>query len=434
MATLNKARRGTGPRTHEGGVAVPSTAEQELRRAVMACLLWEDTFYESGVDIAKRIGDLVRKVPLDVSAKIADDARNRMYIRHASLLVAREMAREGGLSVIGDTIDNVVQRADELAEFLAIYWKDGKKTPLSAQVKKGLAKAFTKFDAYQLAKYDRAKSVRLRDVLFLVHPKPKDEEQQALWNALAEGKLTPPDTWEVGLSSGEDKKEVFSRLIEEGKLGGLALLRNLRNMEQAGVDRKLIKFAIEENSFKRVLPFRFISAAEHAPDMEPELERAMFRACESLPKLGGKTALVIDTSGSMGAALSQRSTMSRKMAAAALGMLVRELCDDIDVISFGTYAELLPPRRGFALGDVVRRSDVGYGTMVSEGMKIADKRGYDRAIVVTDMQVHDGLHAPKGKGYIINTAPYRNAIGYGAWTIIDGWSENVVRYISEKEG
>ena len=69
-------------------------------------------------------------------------------------------------ALVGETLARVIQRADELTEFLAIYWKDGR-VPLSGQVKKGLAAAFGKFDAYQLAKYDRPGPVRLRDALFL---------------------------------------------------------------------------------------------------------------------------------------------------------------------------------------------------------------------------------------------------------------------------
>src|SRR5690606_23450596 len=125
-----------------------------------------------------------------------------------------------------------------LAEFVALYWRDGKR-PLSAQMKKGLARAFCKFDAYQLAKYDRPGPVRLRDVLFLVHAKPAAATQADTWKKLAAKALDSPDTWEVALSAGADKRDTFERLLKEKKLGYLALLRNLRNMDQAGVDEAL---------------------------------------------------------------------------------------------------------------------------------------------------------------------------------------------------
>jgi 60 kDa SS-A/Ro ribonucleoprotein len=77
-----------------------------------------------------------------------------------------------------------------MTELLAIYWADAlgpqqqrKRQPVSAQIKKGLARALGKFDAYQLAKYDRDGAVRIRDVLFLVHAKPKDAEQEKVVEA-----------------------------------------------------------------------------------------------------------------------------------------------------------------------------------------------------------------------------------------------------------
>ncbi|MFO7863430.1 MAG: TROVE domain-containing protein, partial [Salinivirgaceae bacterium] len=105
-----------------------------------------------------------------------------------------------------------------------MYWKDGRQ-PLSAQVKKGLAAAFQKFNAYQLAKYNRDGEVKLRDVLFLCHANPTSQEQELVWKKLIDGTLESPDTWEVNLSSGADKKETWERLLREEKLGALALLR-----------------------------------------------------------------------------------------------------------------------------------------------------------------------------------------------------------------
>ena len=76
-------------------------------------------------------------------AALAVEAREQMKLRHAPLLLVREMARhKTHRALVAETLAQVIQRADELAEFVAIYWKDGK-PPLSAQVKKGLAQAFT---------------------------------------------------------------------------------------------------------------------------------------------------------------------------------------------------------------------------------------------------------------------------------------------------
>ena len=242
---------------------------------MLACLLWENQFYEDGVEIAGRIQTLVPKVKPEVVAALAVEARDKMKLRHAPLLLVREMARQKThRALVATTLAQVIQRADELAEFVAIYWKDGK-SPLSAQVKKGLALAFGKFDEYQLAKYDRSGPIRLRDVLFLCHAKPRDAEQASLWKRLIEEALETPDTWEVALSSGADKREAWERLLRERKLGALALLRNLRNMQQASVDEELVVAALDGMSTSRVLPFRFLAAARHVPQWEEPLERAM---------------------------------------------------------------------------------------------------------------------------------------------------------------
>ena len=182
MARLNVMKLGhlaSGLRTHEGAPARHITPEHHLRRSVSACLLWEDQFYEDGVAIAGRIAELVPQVEAEKVAALAVEAREQMKLRHVPLLLVREMARHPThRALVAETLARVIQRADELAEFVAIYWQNGR-VPLSAQVKKGLAAAFTKFDEYALAKYDRAGAVKLRDVLFLCHAKPLDEAQAA---------------------------------------------------------------------------------------------------------------------------------------------------------------------------------------------------------------------------------------------------------------
>src|ERR1700722_8837518 len=199
------------PRTYEGALAVRVSPELALRRSVLACMLWEDEFYEDGVAIAGRIRELVPKVEAAKVAALAVEARTAMKLRHAPLLLVREMARHAThRALVAETMTRVIQRADELAEFVAIYWKDGR-APLSGQVKKGLAAAFPKFDEYALAKYDRPGPVKLRDVLFLCHAKPRDAVQAGVWKKLIWGRLKAPDTWEVALSSGADKREAWQR-------------------------------------------------------------------------------------------------------------------------------------------------------------------------------------------------------------------------------
>ena len=434
--TMKLNRKKTPLRTHEGGRAKYITPELQLRRSVMACLLWEDTFYEDGVEIAERIASLVPQVDPDKVAGMAIEAREKMKLRHVPLLLVREMARnKTHRHLVADTLERVIQRADELTEFLAIYWKDGRQ-PLSAQVKKGLARAFTKFDAYQLAKYNRDGQVKLRDVLFLVHAKPKNEEQAETWKKLVDGALESPDTWEVALSAskGEGKKEIWERLSRERRLGALALLRNLRNFIKEGVDESLVKEALQRIRTERVLPFRFITAARYAPQWESEFEQAMFKALEEAEKLKGRTVLLVDVSYSMESYLSGRSEVTRMDVASGLAVLLREICEDVRIYTFSDEYVLVPPRRGFALIDAIENSQKRGGTYLGEAYSQIEKtEKFDRIIVITDEQAHDDLSDPKGKGYVINVGSYRNGVGYGAWIHIDGWAEAVVDYIRELE-
>lgn len=421
-------------RTHEGAPARYINAEQQLRRSLMACLLWEDTFYEDGISIAERIASLVPLVAPDTVSGMAIEAREKMKLRHAPLWVVREMAKQPRHKVlVADTLARVIQRADELAEFVALYWKDGRQ-PLSKQVKKGLAQAFTKFDAYQLAKYNRDGAVKLRDVLFLCHAKPKDAEQEKIWKQLIDGTLPAPDTWEVNLSTGKDKKATWERLLAENKLGGLALLRNLRNMAESQVDESLVFAALDRMKTERILPFRFIAAAKHAPQWESHIERAMLKCLEGKERLPGKTVLLIDVSGSMDWEISAKSDLKRYDAANGLAILARELCEQVAIYSFSNSVVRIPDRRGFALRDAITNSQRHSGTYLGGAVKhINENEVYDRLIVLTDEQSHDTVPNPKGKGYVINVASYKNGVGYGAWTHIDGWSEAVIDYIFEYE-
>lgn len=434
MRTNTKAPAVPHPRTHEGAPAARIGADAELRRSVMACLLWEDTFYESGVAIADRIAALCNEVEPVTVAQIAVEARTRMKLRHVPLLLARTLAARA--VNVAPLLAQIVQRPDELTEFLALYWKD-KRQPLAASVKRGLAAAFRKFNAYQLAKYNREEVVKLRDVLFLCHAKPKDEEQAATWKQLVAGTLPAPDTWEVALSGGADKRETFTRLMAEGKLGALALLRNLRNMQQTKVEDAAIRAALATVKVERVLPFRFLSAAKYAPSLEDALEAAMFRCLDGADKLPGKTALIVDGSGSMfGAKVSAKSELDRFDAASALAILVREVCAQVAVYVFSVNTYAVPPRRGFALRDVLRQSAEHSGTNTETALRAAASQGYDRCIVITDEQSHQTVSGPlpNTRGYFINVASYQNGVGYGKWTHIDGWSEAILDYIRASEG
>lgn len=428
MARLNTPVRSAPVKTHEGATASRTNPNEKLRRSVLSCLLWEDSFYESGESIAQRISDTATKCSPEFVSALAKQARGEYRLRHAPLWLCMDLIRRGG-KLAGQTLTDVIQRPDEITEALAMYWKAGKR-PLSKQMKVALGNAFNKFDEYQLAKYNRDGEIKLRDALFMVHAKPKDDAQAEIFRRLTDNDLAIPETWEVKLSGGGDKKEVFTDLMKRNKLGYMALLRNLRNMQEAGVDKSLIEQKlIEGASRSKALPFRFLSAARHAPQYEQALDQAMTIAMGEMDKMKGKTVVLVDVSGSMSFdRVSKRSELLRIDAAAALAAMARGMCEDCRILVFNKRTYEVPARDGMALVDAITKL-CGGGTDIAQAVQCANSIGYDRLIIVSDEQSQTRIVDPVGKAYILNVASYENGIGYGPYTHISGWSEQSIRYI-----
>lgn len=469
MARTNIKKTAAPKYNNEGTRADPGMKPIEaLRRSVFSCFLWEDSFYEDGQAIAQRIKDLSEKVTPKQLADVAVEARTVHHMRHVPLLLLAVLCKRGsGSSLVSDTIVKVIQRADELAEFVAVYAEVNGVTPdkvkpvLSAQAKKGLARAFGKFDEYAFSKYNRDGAVSLRDVMFLCHPSAKSitnakerKAREALYKRIADQEMKPADTWEVALSAGDDKKETFTRLLKEGQLGYFALLRNLRNMNEAGVDRKLIKDALlnpekyNVTGKDRILPFRFVSAARVVPQFEDVLDEAMLGNIAKLPSLPGTTVVLVDISPSMDVALSAPKAHSayskrpavdplkRVDAACALASIVN--AEDLRVFSFANDIVEVPPRRGMAGIDAIRKSQRSNGTLLGKAMTWLNANvQYDRVIVITDEESQDKVGGPRegAIGYMLNVQVTQNSVAYAKdWTRISGFSENVLRFIHEIEG
>jgi len=321
-------------------------------------------------------------------------------------------------------------------------------------------------------------------VMFLTHPKPKDAEQAdrlaravapvarrgyrrgavqrhateqgLLWRHVAERTLRSHGTWERDLSDGKNPKEAFEALLREGKLGYLALLRNLRNMVDAGVDGALVRAAIlARRGAGDVLPFRFLTAAKAAPRYEAELDAAMLAVLADVPKLPGKTVVVVDVSGSMyHDSVSEKSELTRAHAACVLAATLREVCEHpvIYATAGSDFArehatQLVPARRGMALVDFIHGLCGplgGGGIFLTQVMQFLHEQegGADRVIVITDEQdcENDDARSPNkaptlGRhNYVLNVGTYKRGIAYERWTHVSGFSEHVVRFIAALEG
>lgn len=453
------------------------TAYEKLQRSAINCLLWEDTFYEDGESIADRIKTYMKQVTPEQARSVLKEAKVDNKLRHMPLFLLVNMAKNGYLTA--EDVANTITRVDDMSELLSLYWSTDWKDSTGHTVKnkhtvpksivKGIQKALPKFDEYQLAKYrgDRY-DVSLKTVIKMTHPKPENAEMEALWGRAINGNLATPDTWEVGLTNCHtpaEKKEFWTRMLTEktekgfNKLGALALIRNLRNMQSVNVDEDNIRSALGSASMSNILPFQLVTAARYAPQLEDVLETKLLESIDSMEKLEGDTVVLLDTSGSMRSPLSGKGETTCQDVAASMGAIIRGVCNKSIIYTFQEDIQVVPSgRKGFALIDCVRRAPSG-GTSVIDCTNDAVrlyKESHNgkypaRVIVVTDEQTNsDGTgrswrrgttvkldNLPSNcNGYIINVGTYENGVGYNNscnYVHINGWSENVLKYISAYE-
>jgi hypothetical protein len=414
---------------YEGAKAYTLSPEMELYAAVATTML-SDAHYETGDQRLERIKTLLTKVSPVFVAQLAIYARTRLNLRSVPVVLVTELAKiQRGNDLVCKTIQKVVQRPDEIMEVLAYYQVANQRSGtkklhrVSKQVQKGLAAAFNKFDEYQFAKYDRAAEVRLRDALFLVHPKAKDEKQQGIFDKIAQKTLETPYTWETQLSAlgsmvfdseAEQKAAVTAKweeLIDSGKIGYMALLRNVRNILEAHVSSAHVKKVGESLSDpeavkkSKQLPFRFLAAYRELKTVQSGytaylmdmLDSAINVSAEGLEGFGLDTRVVIacDVSGSMQKAVSAKSKVMLYDIGLLLGMLLHSRCKHVLTGMFGETWKTVPlPNRG-VLANVdafyKREGEVGYATNGYLVVKDLVEKKYvaDKVMLFTDTQMWD---------------------------------------------
>lgn len=460
--------------THEGGKAVQLRPIDELKRLSAVCLMWEDTFYEKGSDIAKNLRELVLQCDPEAVLEVIQAVRRDFKLRHVPLfltvsLLDHDRGKKGAApagvmgwaTIVRVAVNAAVRRPDELSELLAMYWQGNKDRPLSAALKKAVAAKFATFDEYQLAKWDRAGKVTLRGVLMMTHPKPKDAVQAAMWKRLLEKDLARPETVEskmAGLSHiaviaedagaddetiaaaiQESKTDRLTGLIQSDKMTMLALLGRLRMLMEAKVDRGLIEQALLKKApGSWALPFRFISAAKAVPQMASSLDLAMRLSALSLPKLHGETVFVIDGSKSMTNNISKKSEVRFLDAAVGLAILGREMCDSARVFIYSDAWGEVMDLRGLAMLTAIESELRPAGTFLGRCLTGIAGIGVtpDRFIVLTDEQSSDEpppCWARKG-GYIINMSANKPALKLDrGWMRLSGWSEKILDMVRAVE-
>ncbi|WP_153398236.1 TROVE domain-containing protein [Chryseobacterium vaccae] len=476
---------------HEGAKAYSMTPAEELYSAVVTTGL-SNTAYEKGNERLARIQSLIRKNDPEFVAKLAVYTRKNMYLRSVPLVLTAELAKQtSGTDLVSRTVDGVIQRADEITELLAYYQIANERTDLkklnklSKQIQKGLVKSFNKFDEYQFAKYNRKADVTLKDALFLVHPKAKDENQQAIFNKIVSDTLAVPYTWEVELSvlgqtkfaDEAEKKSAFrnkwEELIFSNKLGYMATLRNLRNILEADVSaeamEKICRYLSDEKAVKnsKQLPFRFLAAyrelkntkSKYSSSVLEALENAVAVSAENIKGFGFDTSVVIaaDVSGSMQTPVSPKSKVLLYDIGLLMSLILQSQCKNVITGMFGDIWKRIPVPKNGILRNVdefyKRAGEVGYSTngyLVIEDL-INTREVADKVMLFTDTQLwnSNGTRysfeslwnrykeiAPDAKLYIFDLG------GYGIQPLdvrkndvylIAGWSDKVFDILNALE-
>lgn len=385
-----------------GGKAYKETSKLEFVSTLLTSFLG-DKFYESENETLDRIINLIESIPdKRFVAKTAIYARNVFGMRSVSHAVAGEIARlVKGEVWTKNFFDKVVHRPDDITEIVAYYLSNYEK-PLPNSLKKGLGLALGKFDSYAIAKYrGESNEFSLVDIVNLIHPRPTEKNSEAL-KQLVDGTLKSKDTWEREISDAGQKgktdeekaqlkKESWTRLIKEKKIGYFALLRNLRNIiEQAPemIDEAIVLLT-DENLIKKslVLPFRFTTAlteieainGTEARKVIKALNKAVDIACKNAPKLEGDTLVVLDTSGSMN---------GRPIEIGSLFSAVLVKSNDADFMMFSDNANYLTLNSNdsvITICNSIRSKMRMSGTNFHAIFETANKK-YDRIIILSDMQ------------------------------------------------
>ncbi len=414
-------------------------ARSELFLLAVSNMVGEDTFYEAASDRDARFTALVRDLAVtdpDWTARLIGWLRTGAQLRSASLVAAAEFASArlaagtaGGHRAV---IASALQRADEPGELLA-YWLTAHGRAVPKPVKRGVADAAVRlYSERSLLKWDSPlRPMRFADVLELTHPTPVAAWQSALFRyaidrrhdrveqvpvelamiaarsdlmalPVAERRAVLADpsrlaaagmTWEslAGWLQGPLDATAWQAVI--GSMGYMALLRNLRNFDDAGVsddvaEQVAIRLADPTQvAASRQLPMRFLSAYRAAPSLRwaAALERALSASLASVPSLSGRTLVLVDRSGSMFGPVSARSALNRADAAAVFGVALAVRARAADLVQFGTDCAPVRFRRGESVLRVIERFGHLGGTRTAEAVR-RHYRGHDRVVIVTDEQ------------------------------------------------
>lgn len=447
----------------EGHAAYAMSDRSKLVSQVLTSFFNEDKFYgDNSNEMKETIQAVIRKDPQFVS-NLAVFARREFNMRSVAHVLTGFLANiPEGKPYIRQTVEGVTLRGDDATEILAFYLSEFGK-PIPNGLRRALKAVFTRFDAYTLAKYKgEGNTVKMRDILRICRPHPETQEQSVMWKQLLDGTIPTPLTWESELSANGNNRETWEKLIDSGKVGYMALLRNLRNIvnaDPANLPAVLDKLSDPDAvRHSKQLPFRFLAAYKSLPPnagtkVYDALETAVNASCENVPRFPGKTVIAVDISGSMSSPVSAKSEVRCCEIGMMLGLIANRICDDAIFYVFNHGVEQLRVPSSGLLYSAVHEAHAHGGTDMNLPFQkmMKDHIKCDRIIVISDNECNN-------PGWTINpgwTNPvqrvadeYRKRTGRNIWVhaidlmgygtqqfcgpktnLIAGWSEKVFSFI-----
>ena len=416
----------------EGAEAYKYSEQLNLTTRVLTSLMGEKKFYESAEESDNSLLNSFEKVleeDPDYVKGLVLAARQDFHLRSVSHVLGAELARHQTPET-ADILAEICERPDDMKEILAYYTEKYGDKKLPNSIKKGLGRAFGKFNEYQLAKYNQKGKVWLRDILRIAHPKAKNEEQNTLWKRVINDDLKPAETWENKISSEGSTTENWSEMVQSGKMGYMALMRNLRNLLKKDVPMEVIETACgiltnpEQVKKSKQLPFRFFSAYRSLKEANGEgqtirgwdsddseeitenmntcklekvlnaLEEATRLSAWNIPKLNGTSVIACDVSGSMETPISEKSSVQNFDIGLVMGAIANGFSDKNITGIFGdTWKEIeLDPKKPLTSTWEMhkREGEVGYSTNGYEVIKslLKTRKKVDRILFFTDCQMY----------------------------------------------
>ena len=449
---------GATVKNHGGATAFSRDAKGDLFMLGVANFVGEDTFYESADARDTRFENLVHQVTnedADWVARFIPWLRNEANMRSASLVAAIEYGRANGVNRRA-VLASAMSRADEPGEALA-YWLGKYGRPIPSWLKRGIADAARElYTEFSLLKYDgNSKRVRFADVINMAHVKPANAAQDKLFKFALDSRYNGETDSEgltmISLREGINKGTTTrGQLLDDPQLmkdagmtweslsglgamdaaaweaqiptmGYMALLRNLRNFEQAGVSDRAVQAVVTrladpaQVAKSRQLPFRFWSAYKNVASLKwaSALETALGHSLQNVPVLGGKTLVLTDTSASMRSTHSQKSTVAPIHAAAVFASALALKGEKVDFYGFADGIDKIDVSKGGSVLKLVEKIEsrigrVGHGTNIPGAL--GQFSGHDRVVLISDMQTLAGFETTKADpywGYYGNVADAR---------------------------